>query len=349
MERDFLGLSSKEPLAVVKEEINNDACQDSGAQWQFLNKGSAISHLMSFKVSQEDKNQKIASDSHMSSGFMSISTADAFDASQKRSMAEIQMFSVGNPFFKNHFATAGQNLAGVKVKQQLLGGIPATAPHSVIPTAANITGITEPWNGVKASGSPAQLTIFYGGTVHVYDDITPEKAQAIMLLAGNGSIASNAAHPKAQVQAPSSKLAAADGVTVNQSINTHPCSGLSSPLSVSSHTGAQSGSGSTGNDESMAAKTTGAPTTPISKAVPLQMPKMVAPFPSVAPVPQARKASLARFLEKRKERVMNLGPYNLNKKSPECTAQESNGANFCASPAAGAGSLLESKEGSQDV
>ncbi|KAK7837062.1 protein TIFY 6B isoform X1 [Quercus suber] len=374
MERDFLGLSSKEPLAVVKEEINNDACQDSGAQWQFLNKGSAISHLMSFKVSQEDKNQKIASDSHMSSGFMSISTADAFDASQKRSMAEIQksfnhnrqgsnhfsltsypvqhdvkMFSVGNPFFKNHFATAGQNLAGVKVKQQLLGGIPATAPHSVIPTAANITGITEPWNGVKASGSPAQLTIFYGGTVHVYDDITPEKAQAIMLLAGNGSIASNAAHPKAQVQAPSSKLAAADGVTVNQSINTHPCSGLSSPLSVSSHTGAQSGSGSTGNDESMAAKTTGAPTTPVSKAVPLQMPKMVAPFPSVAPVPQARKASLARFLEKRKERVMNLGPYNLNKKSPECTAQESNGANFCASPAAGAGSLLESKEGSQDV
>lgn len=24
-------------------------------------------------------------------------------------------------------------------------------------------------------GSPAQLTIFYGGTVNVYDDITPEK------------------------------------------------------------------------------------------------------------------------------------------------------------------------------
>ncbi|XP_075658189.1 protein TIFY 6B-like isoform X2 [Castanea sativa] len=372
MERDFMGLSSKEPLAVVKEEINNDGCQDSGAQWQFLNKVSAISHLMSFKVSQEDKNQKISPDSHRSSGFMSISTTDAFDASQKRSMAEIQsfnhnrqganhfsltsypvqhdlkMFSVGNPFFKNHFATTGQNLAGVNVKQQLPGGIPATAPHLVVPTAANITGITEPWNGFKASGSPAQLTIFYGGTVHVYDDITPEKAQAIMLLAGNGSIASNTAHPKAQVQAPSSKLAAADGVTVNQPINTHPCSGLSSPLSVSSHTGAQSGSGSTGNDEVMATKTTGAPTTPVSKAVPLQMPKMVVSFPSVAPVPQARKASLARFLEKRKERVMNLGPYNLNKKSPECTAQESNGANFCASPA-GAGPLLECKEGIQGV
>lgn len=29
MERDFLGLSSKEPLAVVKEEIN-DGCKDPG-------------------------------------------------------------------------------------------------------------------------------------------------------------------------------------------------------------------------------------------------------------------------------------------------------------------------------
>lgn len=30
MERDFLGLSSKEPLTVVKEEIDNDGAQDSG-------------------------------------------------------------------------------------------------------------------------------------------------------------------------------------------------------------------------------------------------------------------------------------------------------------------------------
>lgn len=30
MERDFLGLSLKESLAVVKEEINNDGCKDSG-------------------------------------------------------------------------------------------------------------------------------------------------------------------------------------------------------------------------------------------------------------------------------------------------------------------------------
>jgi len=36
-----------------------------------------------------------------------------------------------------------------------------------------------------ASPTSRQLTIFYGGQAHVYDDIPPEKAQAIMALAGS--------------------------------------------------------------------------------------------------------------------------------------------------------------------
>lgn len=85
------------------------------------------------------------------------------------------------------------------------------------------------------------------------------QAQAIMLLAGNGlSVASNMAQTK--TQAPGSKLAAGGGVLVSQPANTSPCPGLSSPLSVSSHTGAQSGSGSTSTDEFLATKTTGVPT-----------------------------------------------------------------------------------------
>ncbi|XP_041014650.1 protein TIFY 6B-like isoform X5 [Juglans microcarpa x Juglans regia] len=323
MERDFLGLSLKESLAVVKEEIHNDGCKDPGLQWQFSNKASALSHLMSFKT-----------DALMSSGFTNISTTtDAFDTSKKRSVGEIQ------------------NLVGTTVKQPLLGGIPVTAPHSSIPTVASIAGTTEPWNGVKASGSPAQLTIFYAGAVHVYDDITPEKAQAMMFLAGNGSsITFNTAHPKAQVQAPSSKLAVGDGVPLNQPKNTQPCSGLSSPLSVSSHTGAQSLSGSTSNDELMEAKTTGVSITPVSKVEPQKANvvgsvTVTSMLPSA--VPQARKASLARFLEKRKERAMNAAPYNLGKNSTECTAQECDGANF-ASTAAGTGCLSESKESNHD-
>ncbi|KAJ1437889.1 Tify domain [Sesbania bispinosa] len=362
MERDFMGLSSKEPVSVVKEEVNDDGCKDSGmfpphplfplcftkgsaAQWPFSNKVSAVPHLMSFKVSQDDKTKMLVSDPMTSAGFMTVLSPDAFDSSQKSSAAEpqksfnhngqggfhfsltpypvqhdVKMFSVsnpaisvslGNPFLKNHFATAGQNMNGTNVTQPLRGGIPVAAPHSSLPTIGAVTGMTESCNSVKPSAPSAQLTIFYAGTVNVFEDISAEKAQAIMLLAGN----SNMAHAKAQ--APGSKLVAVDGVSVSQPANTPPCSGLSSPLSVSSHTGAQSGSGSTSTDEFLAAKTTGVPTTPVSNVEP---PKIVnAATMLTSAVPQARKASLARFLEKRKERVMNAAPYNLNNKSEECT------------------------------
>ncbi|MCI54470.1 protein TIFY 6B-like, partial [Trifolium medium] len=93
-------------------------------------------------------------------------------------------------------------------------------------------GLTEPC--VKPSASVSQLTIFYAGTVNIFNDTASEKAQAIMLLAGNGiSAASNMVQH--EVQEPSSKFASGDD-------------GISSPLSVSSHTGPQSGSGSNRSD-----------------------------------------------------------------------------------------------------
>lgn len=60
-------------------------------QWPFSNKVSALPHLMSFKMGQEDRTRKMVSEPLMSSGFLPMATADAFDASQKLAMGEIQV------------------------------------------------------------------------------------------------------------------------------------------------------------------------------------------------------------------------------------------------------------------
>ncbi|KAM1542166.1 hypothetical protein TB1_011277 [Malus domestica] len=105
-----------------------------------------------------------------------------------------------------------------------------------------------------------------------------------------------------------------------QATNIHP-SDLSSPLSVSSRTGAQSASGPTSTDELMIARTSKRSTSPVNKMEALKATNaagFVAPT-SIVPsaVPQARKASLVRFLEKHKERVISVAPYNFDKESPE--------------------------------
>ncbi|GAU32269.1 hypothetical protein TSUD_62850 [Trifolium subterraneum] len=158
---------------------------------------------------------------------------------------------------------------GANVKQPLLTCYKTSFVHPIVGTVA---GLTEPC--VKPSASSSQLTMFYSGTVKIFNDIAPEKAQAIMLLAGNGiSAASNMVQH--EVQAPSSKFASGDdGVPMSPLVNRPPSSGISSPLSVSSHTGPQLGSGSCSSDEFLAAKTSRGPT-PTTSASKVETPKVV--------------------------------------------------------------------------
>lgn len=319
-----MGLNSRDSVVVVKEEAI-EGCKDSGVQWPLSNKVSGFPHFMSFKVGQEEKAAKSTSDPLASSAYMTISTPDAFDTTHKCQMQKLSNGQGGSHFSmtsypKQHNAT----FAGATAKQQLLGGTPTVAPHSISPSIGSVAGTTEPWFSPKSSGDSPQLTIFYAGMVNVFNDISPEKAQAIMFLAGNGSTtASKMAQPRAQAQVPISiQAGGGDGVLVNQRTNTPTGSGLSSAVSVSSHPVGQCGNGTTNNHELMGVKPTGASNSQIIKASPQKVVASLGPLAptTMAPsaIPQARQASLARFLEKRKERVMNAAPY-LAKKSPECS------------------------------
>uniref|UniRef100_A0A0C9RG75 TSA: Wollemia nobilis Ref_Wollemi_Transcript_28573_1268 transcribed RNA sequence n=1 Tax=Wollemia nobilis TaxID=56998 RepID=A0A0C9RG75_9CONI len=69
------------------------------------------------------------------------------------------------------------DLEGLQKQQQQcqFPGYPVLRPAAV------------PVPGKQPAGGGAQLTIFYAGTVNVYDDIPADKAQAIMLLASSGN------------------------------------------------------------------------------------------------------------------------------------------------------------------
>ncbi|EOY21395.1 hypothetical protein QUC31_007292 [Theobroma cacao] len=332
----------------------------SGMQLSFSNKVSAIPQFLSFKAAQEDRLRKTAHDPLVSSGFMAKPTADSnprpysgltqkqrgnhytvttfglqqFDGHQPHCSQEVRLFpvssepnqtiavSMSTPLLQSHLVSTGQNTIGNTVTPQPFAGVPIMAPPvSVVPPSSSIIGTTELRNAAKSSQAPSQLTIFYAGSVCVYDDVSPEKAQAIMLLAGNGSSAAQSkSTPVTQAQAPMPRPCAADGFVGNNSSTMSPCSGFPGPISVTSHVSLQPGEGSSGTNDLTAVTRVVAITSSNNQP---ERPRVVnsvgsaatSLIPAVA-VPQARKASLARFLEKRKERVTSTSPYNISKKSP---------------------------------
>lgn len=186
----------------------------------------------------------------------------------------------------------------------------------------------------EPSGAPTELTIFYAGRVNVYNDISPEKAQAIMSLAENGCSSSSRPPPEDKFQALAPKYLVRDDAFVNNVINTSLCSALSSPMSVSSHPIGQSIGAFIKGNESRTYKTI-AISTSTSKMETSLGPSPTSILPSA--VPQARKASLARFLEKRKERVMSSSPYLLGNKPGEGIAES--GAGFSSTSSVGSHSM----------
>nr|XP_043640034.1 protein TIFY 7-like [Erigeron canadensis]XP_043640035.1 protein TIFY 7-like [Erigeron canadensis] len=262
MERDFMGLNSKDTV-LKKEDLTG--CKEA----------------YGFKAFNHHQEGKFQAGAH----FMQLHS----DAKQAVPTSSL----LGSCLFTPQFYGAPA------VKPHLLG-VPV-ASHPVYPFTGSsfYSRKTQPWCGSKVDSAQSQLTIFYGGLVNVYDNISPKEAQAIMLMAGNWRFLSSGTTPKPRpVQAhgyrPSTP--AVDEAYLSRPTTTQPCSAVSSPMSVSSHpVGQASGSRPTNKTE--------------------ETKKLLSSLGHAiqSVFPQARKASLARFLEKRKERGLASAPYSLSK------------------------------------
>ncbi|CAG7877276.1 unnamed protein product [Brassica rapa] len=317
MERDFLGLGSKNSPITVKEETSEssrDSAPNRGMNWSFSKKGSAASsQFLSFRPSQDDRHRK-PGNYHLphSGSFMPSSVAaDVYDSNRNTPYSSVQgarMFpnshqqqesitvSMARPGLQSHYPPGGKSFMSNGINSQPFVGVPIMAPPiSVLPAPGSIVGTTDIRSSSKPLGSPAQLTVFYAGSVCVYDDISPDKAKAIMLLAGNGSSMPQAfSPPQTHQQVVHHARASVDSSAMPPSFMP-TVSYLSPEAGSSTNVLGARGFASTYHNNQTNASTV---------------------KPQTVALPQARKASLARFLEKRKERVTSVSPYCLDKKSP---------------------------------
>lgn len=336
-----MGFNSRDSELVVEEEVFGGDSKysgytwSSGVSWPPPNKVSGFPHFMALKTQQDEKQSKMKSNRVVAPGFVVKSGSNILEAGHQRQSVSIQnglsepsahdvkkhLFPMADPFFKTHFPGSCQNFVITTIKQQFCGENPPTSHHPKLMSAVPVDATTEQCLKSKTSNTPAQLTIFYAGTVNVFDDISPEKAQAIVLSAGSGCIPN-------QVHVPTSKSPVANQELVNQPMNLSAGSGLPSPISVSSHPIDMSGGAAAKSKDDKVAIMIDMPNTLVNMVEP---PRIVPSMGSSAltamissAIPQSRKASLARFLQKRNERASTAAPYNLVKKEFNgSTTQES--------------------------
>ncbi|KAG8087255.1 hypothetical protein GUJ93_ZPchr0010g10346 [Zizania palustris] len=223
--------------------------------------------------------------------------------SQPNPMLRVQSLPdvAGGSPFKNQFFTASNAVAGSTV------------------------GV---YGGPRDLQNPklTQMTIFYDGLVNVFDNVPVEKAQELMLLASTASIPNPpcAARKLDSLVSTTAKMILPEVLPARQIVIQNPdtsgprVSGVSAPVTVVSQAVTLPKSSSSSNSDTSRPKSAGLPLSvpPLSQAPPSQpMPLATMNTTVITPraVPQARKASLARFLEKRKERVSNVVPYPSSK------------------------------------
>ncbi|KAM0952736.1 putative transcription factor TIFY family [Dioscorea sansibarensis] len=289
MEKDFMGLGGKE----VKGEAGGGH-QDSGAsQWPF-----APRQFISHEAMRQESPINRGSYQYSARGYLPVLTQDTYGVKINTELSTQKPFSsessdkqvlIGGPFFTVHGAPNGPDLAVTSLKQQpFFRGTTMVNSPTVGSTEAFDTRILS-----KPTTMTSQLTIFYAGAVNVYNDIPLDKAQAIMFSASK--VASDAVSSRSErLLLPPVGVKMVDGMNTDES-QTQNLNHMTSPCPIlpirESETLSSSG---IANDIPQSKTTeTVVPTNPVIRRA----------------IPQARNASLARFLERRKERVSNALPY----------------------------------------
>ncbi|XP_074564384.1 protein TIFY 7-like [Curcuma longa] len=294
MERDFLGTHARN---FHPDAAKGDAAVLAGSplQWPFSNKASAMQQFMLYKASQEERPRSHAlrpqhlpkaavfdphHGAHHAFASQNFPGGHSIHGTFCPSSRHFTIPLTGNPYFKvqnAHYSAPNSALMSTR-KQPFLGGV-------------EVGSFDHRSMAKQNHKAAAQLTIFYGGCVNVFDDVPFDKAQAVMSSLANQS--PNAASNGKKIRSEASR-------PISNSVSTNQSSArVVSPPSTASNRCSKINNATTGLKLF-------AP--PISVNQQQTIPRAI---------PQARKASLARFLEKRKERLTSAVPYASTKISTE--------------------------------
>ncbi|XP_050260429.1 protein TIFY 10A isoform X2 [Quercus robur] len=196
---------------------------------------------------------------------------------EKGSFGDLSLGMTCNIESNGQSEAANRNLQSIDLFPQP-AGFTTPFPKEEVPKIAD-SRLNKP---ATAEPEKAQMTIFYGGQVIVFNDFPADKAKEVMLLASKGTPQSHntpfASNPATNNQPAFAPNLARNSAESSTSIATSS-SGVVPP--------------NFGNKV-------------ISECA------QPSPQPLAADLPIARRASLHRFLEKRKDRITAKAPYQIN-------------------------------------